>query len=200
MRHLKRIALILSLGAALVGAQTTVAYATGATTFHVEVTKDHDADAKVSLSMPFELLEAFASSIDARHYVAREVVDELEHEGFDLRAFWQQVRDADIREFFTLRAEDAFIRAWREDGMFRVTVDAEESEGRAESAHSEEFRVRLGGAAKVDIRIPESLMDFLVDEGDEATPADLLETLRDAGPMTLVEIETEKESVRIWLE
>ena len=195
MRYLKSFVLILSLGVILVGAQTTTALASGVTTLHVEVTEDHGAEPKVSLSLPFDILEAFANSLDAKEFVAREIIDEMDSEGFDLKAFWQEVRDADIKEFFTIRAEDAYIRAWREDGLFRVSVDAAESEDR-----DEQFGKHFGGAAKVEIRIPESLMDYFVDEGEEATPQELLETLRDFGPMTLVEVQTENESVRIWLD
>ncbi len=194
MRYLKSFALILSLGVVLVGAQTA-AHARGVTTLHVEVTEDHGAGPKVSLSLPFEVLEAFANSLDAKEFVAREIIDEMESEGFDLEAFWRQVRDADIQEFFTLQAEDASIRAWREDGLFRVSVDAAESEDR-----DEHFGKHFGSAAKVEIRIPESLMDYFVDEGEAATPQELLETLRSFGPMTLVEVQTEDEAVRVWLD
>jgi hypothetical protein len=198
MRYLKSSALILSLGVILVGAQTTAALASGVTTLHVEVTEDHGTDPKVSLSLPFEVLEAFANSLDAKEFVAREIIDEMESEGFDLKAFWQQVRDKDIREFFTMRAEDAHVRAWREDGLFRVSIDAAESEDRDEQfgKHFGHF----GDAAKVEIRIPESLMDYFVDEGEYASPLELLETLRSHGPMTLVEVQSEDESVRIWLD
>ena len=135
MRYLKSFALILSLGVILVGAQTTTALASGVTTLHVEVTEDHGAEPKVSLSLPFDVLEAFANSLDAKEFVAREIIDEMDSEGFDLKAFWQEVRDADIKEFFTIRAEDAYIRAWREDGLFRVSVDATESEDRENATH-----------------------------------------------------------------
>jgi hypothetical protein len=195
MRYLKSFVLILSLGVILVGAQTTAAQASSVTTLHVEVTEDHGADPKVSLSLPFEVLEAFANSLDAKEFVAREIIDEMDSEGFDLKAFWQEVRDNDIQEFFTMQAEDAHIRAWREDGLFRVSVDAAASEDR-----DAQFGKHFGDAAKVEIRIPESLMDYVVDEGEAATPQELLETLRRFGPMNRVEVQTEDESVRIWLD
>ena len=117
MRYLKSFVLILSLGVILVGAQTTAAVASGVTMLHVEVTEDHGADPKVSLSLPFEVLEAFANSLDAKEFVAREIIDEMESEGFDLKGFWQEVRDNDIQEFFTMQAANECRRAsrsWRE--------------------------------------------------------------------------------------
>jgi hypothetical protein len=188
MKRLEKAAWILALGLVLVGAQATAAYGKEVTTLHVEVVEDHGSEAKVSLTMPLDLLEAFASSIETED--ARDVLVELEDEGFDLRKFWQEVRDADIREFFTLDVEDAHIRAWREDGLFRVSVDAEESEKRG----------KFGDRATVNIQIPEKLMDYLVNETEELTPEDLLQSLREFGPITLVEVESENESVRVWLE
>ncbi len=54
--------------------------------------------------------------------------------------------------------------------------------------------------AKVEISVPEDLMDFLVEADGHVEPAELVEQLRGMGPMTLVAVATDKESVRVWLE
>ena len=74
--------------------------------------------------------------------------------------------------------------------MFRITVDASESD--------EEFAGRKG--AQVEITIPEDLMDILVEADGQVEPEDLVATLRSMGPMTLVKVETDKETVHVWLE
>jgi hypothetical protein len=178
----------LAIGLLLAGGGTLAA---DAQTLHIEVLKMDNGDTpEVKMAMPIDLVQAFASSVRGGEGVHVEVLDEIAHEGFDLREFWRQVKDGNIDQFFTLEAEDATIRAWREGGMFRLTVDADELH------HKVGDRER----AQVEITLPEELMDFLVEQDDTVEPADIVARLRQMGPMTLVQVSTDKETVRIWLD
>ena len=164
--------------AGLPGALATAAV----TTLHIEVLEDDEV--KLRMEMPVAIIEAAANSFHIPDFDHMEIFEELEDEGIDVRSFWEQVREMHINEFFTLTSEDADIRAWREDGLFRLSIDAHD---------------RHEGA-QVEIRIPEALMDIIV-EDDNLQPGDLIEALQDFGPMTLVEVETDDgESVRVWMD
>ncbi|MFQ5718330.1 MAG: hypothetical protein ACE5IK_02165 [Acidobacteriota bacterium] len=153
-------------------------------TFHVEVQEEDSDSPKVKMEFPVALLEAMVNSIDIEDFTSDHLLGEFADQGIDLKAFWRQVRDADIKEFFTLEADDAHIRAWREDGLFRVSVQADD---------------QSDGPTHVEIRIPEQLMDLLVEPDQK--PADVVAALLDHGPMTLVEVESDhRESVRVWLD
>jgi hypothetical protein len=43
-------------------------------------------------------------------------------------------------------------------------------------------------------------MDLLVDSDGDVAPEDMVAELRAMGPMTLIEVDTDKEQVRVWLE
>ena len=170
-----------------VGTPATFARGKDVSTLHIEVIEDDGDSPKVKVALPVALLEAMVSAIDIDEFSSRHIMRELENEGIDLRRFWKAVRDADIREFVTIETDEANIRAWRENGMFRVTVDAQEDYDGDDSTH-------------VNISIPESLMDLLVDTGD-SDPGDVIAELLDHGPMTLVEVATDSgESVKVWID
>ena len=188
MKKLTYVAPLALAAAAFLAAGTpeTLARGRDVSTLHIEVVEDDGDSPKVKMAMPVALIEAMISSIDIDEFTSKHFMGELEHEGIDLRRFWQEVRDADIKEFFTLETEDANIRAWRENGLFRVSVDADEG--------------RRRDRTRVEISIPESLMDLLVGNAD-TDPADAITALLDHGPMTLVEVETDDgESVKIWID
>lgn len=186
----KKTSVALAIGALCLIGTPAVLQAGDTMTLHVEVSSEDTGGEDIKMTMPLELIAAMASSIDPDQSVTAEIFEEFENEGFDLRNFWQQVKDGNINEFFNLEVEDAMIRAWREGGMFRLTVDA--SEGGEEVAGRDR--------ARVEVTIPEELMDLLVEADGEVAPEDLVAQLRSMGPMTLIEVDTDKEQVRIWLE
>lgn len=190
MKMMKATSAALAMGAIGLLMTGSVSLARDAMTLHIEVISDDDAGESMKMAMPIDLIAAMAGSIDTDKLVTVDVLDELSHEGFDLRKFWEQIKDSDINEFFSLEVKDAKIRAWRADGMFRITVDASESD--------QEFAGRKG--AMVEITVPEGFMDILIDSDGRIEPENLVATLRSMGPMTLVHVETDKESVRVWLE
>jgi hypothetical protein len=187
-KPIKPLALALGLGLALAPLATSLARP--ATTLHVEVFEDGSTDPKVKLSLPMEVIAAVAGSVHGENFAPDSILDEMTSEGFDLRAFWKEIRSGNIKEFLTLEAEEARVRAWRDGGQFRVSVDAQENSNRH----------RFNGRTQVEIRLPEELMDYLVAANDHRRPADLVDILRRMGPTTLVEVISEDESVRVWLD
>ncbi len=190
MKMMKKASVALAIGAIGLLMTGSVSLARDAMTLHVEVVSDEDSGDNIKMAMPIDLIAAMASSLNTNESVTTEIINEISNEGFDLRNFWQQVKEGDINEFFNLEVKDAKIRAWRADGMFRITVDASESD--------EEIAGRVG--AQVEVTIPEDLMDILVDAEGEVEPEALVATLRSLGPMTLVQVETDQETIRVWLE
>ena len=190
MKLMKKASVALAIGALGLLMTGSVSLARDAMTLHVEVVSDDDSGENIKMAVPMDLIAAMAGSLNTDDSVTTELFNEFSDEGFDLRNFWQQVKDGDINEFFNLEVKDAKIRAWRADGMFRITVDASESD--------EEFAGRIG--AQVEVTVPEDLMDILVEADGEVEPEALVATLRSLGPMTLVKVETDKESVHVWLE
>jgi len=190
MKMMKKTSVALAIGAIGLLMTGSVSLARDAMTLHFEVVSDENSDENVKMAVPIDLIAAMASSLNTDESVTAEIFEEFASEGFDLRAFWQQVKDGDINEFFNLEVKDAKIRAWRADGMFRVSVDASESD--------EEIAGRTG--AMVEITVPEDLMNILVESDGQVKPEELVATLRSLGPMTLVEVETDKETVRVWLD
>ena len=190
MKMMKKASVALAIGALGLLMTGSISLARDAMTLHIEVISDDDEGENIKMTMPMDLIAAMAGSLTTDESVTAELFDEFSDEGFDLRKFWQEIKDGDINEFFNLEVKDAKIRAWRADGMFRITVDASESD--------EEFAGRKG--AQVEITIPEDLMDILIEADGQVEPEDLVATLRSMGPMTLVKVETDKESVHIWLD
>lgn len=188
MKQIARLAPLAAAAALLAaGAPDVAARGREVTTLHVQVTEDDGDSPKVRMEMPVALLQALVRSIDIEDLSPDHVVRELESEGIDLRRFWEEIRDADIREFFTLETEEANVRAWREDGLFQVRIDADEG-----------FHGRDG--THVEISIPETLMDLLLDDSG-TDPEDVIADLLRHGPMTLVEVKTDDgESVKIWID
>jgi len=190
MRKFRTASVALAIGAMGLLMAGGVTLARDAMTLHLEVSADSNKDKNVTMTMPLDLVAAMASSIDSQKSVTNEIFEGFSDEGFDLRKFWQQVKEGNINEFFNMAVKEAKIRAWRSDGMFRLTVDATESDE------------RFGGHehAKVEINVPEELMDMLVAADGDVPPEKLVATLRAMGPMTLVEVKTDEERVRIWLD
>lgn len=188
MSNLKRTSMALAIGLLLAGGS---ALAADAQTLHIEVLKSDNGDTpEIKMAMPIDLVEAFASSVRGGDGIHIDALDEMADEGFDLRTFWRRVKEGNINEFFTLDADEAHIRAWREGGMFRLTVDADDMDQPIADRDS----------AQVEITLPEELMDFLMEQDDTVQPADVVARLRRMGPITLIRVSTDKEKVRIWLD
>ncbi|MFQ5669654.1 MAG: hypothetical protein ACE5HD_03920 [Acidobacteriota bacterium] len=159
-------------------------------TLHVAVTEEDATSPKITLSFPVDFLEALAGSFQTEQLKPSTILGNLQEQGFDLRSFWKAVRELDIKEFFTLQADETHVRAWREDGLFHMTVDAQEGLPLG-VAH-------MGSATQVEISLPEALMDYLVEEEESLQPEAVFEALRQVGPMTLVDVKTDESAVRVW--
>ena len=103
MKKLTYVAPLALAAAALLAAGTPETLARGreVSTLHIEVIEDDGDSPKVKMAMPVALIEAMVRSIDIDEFTSKHFLGELEHEGFDLRRFWKEVRDADIKEFPT---------------------------------------------------------------------------------------------------
>ena len=218
-RHLIGAAAILTLAGA---ATVPVLAASGrATTLHVEVREKDSDSPKMRAEMPLSVAGAMAAAIDEDALGKAHHIEALSDHGFDLRKFWEQVKNADIREFFTLESEDADIRGWRENGLLRVSVKTKGNHGdhvdegdddhRRQSRHrhhdadddddDEDVDEEFDGPQTIELRIPETLMEMLFDDSGRLTPESFVSSLEKIGPMTLVEISGgDGESVRVWID
>lgn len=205
-RHLAAAAVL-----ALAGAATLpVLAASGrATTLHVEV-REGKGEPKMRAEMPLSVAGAMASAIDPDALQNAHHMEAFSEHGFDLKKFWNTVRESDIKEFFTLEAEDASIRGWREDGMLRLSIktveglghhahrshhdhDADDDEGEDDDDGDSD------GPQTIEVRIPERIMELLFQDSGRIEPEQFVDALERLGPMTLVEISGD-ENVRIWID
>jgi hypothetical protein len=185
----------------LAGAATVpVLAASGrATTLHVEVREKDSDSAKMRAEMPLSVAGAMAAAFDQDALRSAEHLDALSAHGFDLKKFWEQVRESDIQEFFTLEAEDATIRGWREKGLLRVSIHTRGHQVGAD-ADDEDDDEDSEGPQTIELRLPESILEMLFDDSGKLTPEAFVNSLERLGPMTLVEISGGDENVRVWID
>ncbi|MFQ5768532.1 MAG: hypothetical protein ACE5ID_11205 [Acidobacteriota bacterium] len=153
-----------------------------ASRLHVEVKEAGNETPKVSLSLSMDVLSALAASFIDEGEICTSILDHLGDQGIDLQAFWQSVRAGGGGELLNLDADQTHIRAFRQDGLLHLTVQEEE------------------GQDHVQVSIPEDLLDFLLGADEGTTLADLVEQLENYAGMTLVAVESDRETVRIWLD
>jgi hypothetical protein len=162
-----------------------VAEARGDVQLRVEVDDPRTGEQRVRLNLPLR-------SIDQLLAIASQQMDE-EHEfdfnldmgnGMNMRALYTVFRDEDLTDLLQVNGEDGEnVRVWKDRDAFHVEVQEE-------------------GYYEPNIRIylPLQVLDVLFMEGDELDMSGALEELRRMAPLTLVEVDTEEETVRVWLE
>ncbi len=155
---------------------------------HIRVdARDGDGE-QVRINLPLQMIESLLPMITADgdsgdvrmtngriHFGCREL------DGVDLRALLAAVRDAEDAEYITVQGPRENVRVAKEKGDLLVTADD----------RGEKVRVR------VRMKVVEAL---LKSDEQELDLIGMVRALREQGEGELVSVESDKETVRIWID
>ena len=150
---------------------------------HVRVEETaSQGEESVNVNIPLQLVEAILPAIDTDEFSGgRFGWDEGEIEGIDIRQILQALRDAPDADYVTVKDHDESVRVAKEDGFLLVRVDENEGD-------------------RVRVKLPLAVVEALL--GTEGS-VDLIAGLHALGEYTggdLVTVESDDESVRIWID
>ena len=148
---------------------------------HVYVQEGTEETVKVNV--PLSLVESILPMIETNEFKGGkiQVMEEIEAEGVDIRGIWQELRNAKDGDYVTVQGQDENVRVSKEDGYIKINVDE--------------------GDEQVRVRIPLAVLDALFSSSDDEL--DLLAAIRALGEFAgedLVVVESDDESVRIWID
>lgn len=151
---------------------------------HVKV--ESRADETVTVNLPVSLVRAAAAMIpaEAQEDVTIELERDLELDWHELRAFWNEVREAPEATFVTVETPREHVVV-RKEGDF-VLVNTEES---------------WEDGAEVDVKIPVQVVDALL-SGPEGTFdfQAAIDALVAYGPEQIITVKDGQDRVRIWID
>ena len=152
---------------------------------HVRVENNGPRGERVNVNLPLDLIERMLPliSVDDLRGGKLELDDELG--GIDLRELAVALRDAPDADFVTVQSDDQNVRVSKEGDYLLIRV---EERGRNSSE-------------KVRVRLPLAVVDALV--GGNPHELDLvaaLHALSEYADETLVDIESDDGSVRVWID
>jgi hypothetical protein len=152
---------------------------------HVRVEDNGPRGERVNVNLPLDLIERMLPliSVDDLRGGKLELDDELG--GIDLRELAVALRDAPDADFVTVQSDDQNVRVSKEGDYLLIRV---EERGRNSSE-------------KVRVRLPLAVVDALV--GGNPNELDLvaaLHALSEYADETLVDIESDDGSVRVWID
>jgi len=141
------------------------------------------SDETVKVNVPLSLVESILPMIETDEFKGGkiQVMEEIEAEGVDIRGIWQELRNAKDGDYVTVQGQDENVRVSKEDGYIKINVDE--------------------GDDQVRVRVPLEVLDALF-SGDE-DELDLLAAIRTLGKFAgedLVVVESDDETVRIWID
>lgn len=169
------IALMVLLGAPALRAEEPTIW------LNVEVNDATTGGPKVKVYLPLSLIEVVIDSLDTTEVLTHLKADK----GIDLADLWRNLRDSDVDEFVRIDTDDEKVKVFKEGQTLRVTVQ--------EAGYEE---------PNVQIRVPFSIMDFLVEETGrgEFRFSEFVAQLRGSLPLVLVEASHHDERVKVWVE
>lgn len=155
--------------------------------FHLRVESRDSGGEEVNLNLPLSVVEAMLPSLEVdelRHGRIRiDGWDGWERDGMDLRAFVDSIGDLPDAEFLTVRSDDENIRIAKENGLLLIDVDGD---GRRDE--------------RVRIRVPIEVFEAMVGGHGELDLIAGLDALGRGGGTDLVHVESDDETVRIWID
>jgi hypothetical protein len=152
---------------------------------HVSVDST-DADGEsVRVSLPFSLVETLLPMIDVKPlHEGRLVLDDLDLEGFDLRAVLTELAQIDDADFVKVRDGDETVSVSKRGDFLHVDVD------------------QADGGERVQLRVPMSIVDAMLASEGEPNSLDLASAMRalSAFEGDLISVQGGQETVRIWID
>ena len=169
--------------AVLIALASSVSLAGGGQWLHIRVEDGGPGGERVNVNVPLSLIEAILPTIQADGFRGGGIEwhdDDLD--GIDLRAIIAALRDAPDADYITVQGDDEEVRVSKKGDMLLIRV--EENNG-----------------DRVRVRVPLQVIDAMFNEDtDEIDLVGALRALGDFGEGDLVTVESDDESVRIWVD
>ena len=149
---------------------------------HVRVDEKGDNGEKVNVNIPLSVVLAILPAIETDDFRGGRInIGRGEIEDVDLHAVLQAFKDAPDADFVTIEGRDESVRVSKERGFLLVSVD--------------------GDGEHVRVRFPLDVVDALLSGADdELDLLAALDALADHGGGDLVTVETDDESIRVWID
>ena len=153
---------------------------------HVRVDDGGRGGEQISVNIPLAVVEAMLPmiSVDELHHGHLQL-DDIDLNGIDLREVLVALRDGPDAEYVTVKSEDESVRVAKEGEYLIVRVEER----------------RSSDAERVHVKLPLAVVEALV--GDDSQELDLVAGLRALGEFEgedLVLVESDRETVRIWID
>jgi len=155
---------------------------------HIRVDSRDGEGEQVRINLPLQLIESLLPMITAdgdsgnvylrkgRIHFGFNELDEV-----DLRQMLAAVRDAEDGEYITVQGPGENVRVAKEKG--NLLVDADDN------------------GEKVRVRVRMKVVEALLEEGEEELDlVAMVQALREQGEGELINVESEEETVRIWID
>ncbi len=165
--------LCLATGTALAGAD--------AHWLHVRVEEAGDGE-KVNVNIPLSVVMAILPAIETDEFRGGRIdLGHGEIDDIDLHAVLKAFKDSPDADFVTIEGRDESVRVSKERGFLLVNVD--------------------GDNDRVRVRLPLDVVDALLSGGNEELDlVAALDALADHGGGDLVTVESDDESIRVWID
>jgi hypothetical protein len=149
---------------------------------HVRVDEGDDDGEKINVNIPLSVVMAILPAIESDDFRGGRInIGRGEIEDIDLREVLNAFKDAPDADFVTIEGRDESIRISKERGFLLVNVDDDDE--------------------RVRVRLPLDVVDALLSGGDdELDILAALDALADHGGGDLVTVESDNESIRVWID
>ena len=165
---------ILATGPALAGAEGHW--------LHVRVVESGDDGEKVNVNIPLSVVMAILPAIETDEFRGGRIdIGHGEIDDIDIHEVLKAFKDAPDAEYVTIDGRDETVRVSKERGFLLVNVD--------------------DGNDRVRVRFPLDVVDALLSGGEnELDLIAALDALADHGGGDLVTVESDDESIRVWID
>jgi hypothetical protein len=149
---------------------------------HVRVDEGDDDGEKINVNIPLSVVMAILPAIESDDFRGGRInIGRGEIEDIDLHELLNAFKDAPDADFVTIEGRDESIRISKERGFLLVSVDDDDE--------------------RVRVRLPLDVVDALLSGGDgELDILAALDALADHGGGDLVTVESDNESIRVWID
>ena len=152
---------------------------------HIRISEDQGKGEQVNVNVPLNMIRALLPMVEELD------VDDMmgldlgngEFEGLDLHAVLEALHDTPDSDFVTVRSDDESVRVYKENGYIKVLVEERDD------------------SEKVRVTVPLDVLDALVSGPDDTLNLSAaIERLMTHSGGDLVTVDSDNESVRIWID
>ena len=150
---------------------------------HIRVEERGRGGENISVNIPLALVEALIPAIETEEFNRGRIhIGDADLDGIDLHEILLAVRDAPDADYVKIQGDGEEVRVSKERGFLIVNVDEDRGD-------------------RVRVRLPLDVVDALVGEGSEELDlVAALDVLARHHKGDLVSVESDDESIRIWID